>query len=460
MVFRSTPETLFLTVATIERHGLALHAPWMVSLSERENPQPTLERCLCGLVYARAMKALAGKQVDLEHMQWKTEMLDIYRHLERLDGIPFWPAKVETGAGPSLLAKAIGSPHLAKELGQWMRCAEDTGQSIEVAVNQAKTVPDASKISYTFFLEFMYSHSVIPTQQSRAERVRKTWSSYSSRSSIRQFAAYVCHRILVAQTHARVIAGDNPENEEPSATRCDTNHLLLQSARVWTYLSPESAAQIFVEWWWWWTCHRGRAGAWSQGWLWRELTPLERELSSSSISNTDVNSDHVRQGIQLLRNAFTHIQSQLTRHGAKNYLRALHACVDATAAAFDEHDPASARFDAVLLTRQPLAVLVLAQIVLSALTTDAGEHFSDKPECDAWRSLQSHARKLLLLRCSLLFGTRAPAVLQNPTSSKPAPSSKKISSEGTHTKLSDSTNAPPDTCANVEVHQVSKQFNF
>ena len=463
-LFCSSPETLLLTVATIERHGLALHAPWIPTPTEHANPKSMLGRCLCGLAYAHATKTLTGKQADLEHMQWKTEMLDIYRHLECLNSIPVCPVKVETAAGPSLLAHAIGSPHLVKELGQWMHCAENTWQSIQKTVKQVKTVPDTININYTFFLEFMCIHSVRSAPRSRADRVSRAWSSCSSRSSIRQFAASVCHRILVARMHARGIAGAKHEDEEPSATQHDTNHLLSQSARIWTHLPPESAAHIFVEWWWWWTCHRGRAGEWGRGWLWRELTSIECELSSSNIDNTDAKCDQVLQGIQLLCNAVTHIQCQLTRHGARNYLRALRTCVDATAAAFDENDPARTQFDAVLLTRQPLAVLVLAQIVLSALTTDAGDHFSDKPdrdaEADAWRSLQSHARKLLLLRCSLLCGDRAPVVVQHPSCDKPAVGSAPASSEGGSTTLKDWTQAQLDTCEDAVAHHASAKVSM
>ena len=67
--------------------------------------------------------------------------------------------------------KAIGSPHLANEIRQWIRCAELTQQNIEQRVNNAEAVPGAIDIKYTSFLEFMCIHSIRPASRSRADSV-------------------------------------------------------------------------------------------------------------------------------------------------------------------------------------------------------------------------------------------------------------------------------------------------
>ena len=112
-------------------------------------------------------------------------------------------------------------------------------------------------------------------------------------------------------------------------------------------------------------------------------------------------------GVQLLRKALAHIHNQLKRHGALAYSRALRSCVDAATAAQDEHDRCGCCWDIVSLTRRPLASLVLAQLSLLALAATGSEQTPLEAEAEAWRS--SHARKLLLLRCCLLYSPRAPS---------------------------------------------------
>ena len=142
--------------------------------------KPKLEQCLCHLVYEHVAKALARRQLsdpdtvrelELENIRWKIEMLNIYRHLWCLASKPTrGPTKVEAGSD-SFLAKAIGSPHLANEIRQWMRCAELTQQNIEQRVNNAEAVPGATDIKYISFLEFMCIHSIRPVSRSRADSV-------------------------------------------------------------------------------------------------------------------------------------------------------------------------------------------------------------------------------------------------------------------------------------------------
>ena len=253
--------------------------------------------------------------------------------------------------------------------------------------------------------------------------------------------------------HAQSIpdsSNNSNDDEQPPASKPDRPRCLSQAAKIWTHLPPQSAAQIFTEWWWWWTCHRGRTGAWARGWLWREFSPGGVNDASSE---SDIQPNQAFWGIKLLNNAVDHIRRQLQRHGVRAYSRALRSCVDATAAASDEHDPSGSRFDIVLLTRRPLAALALAQLVFSALTTAKADQVSEKTdrsaEAGAWRCLQSHARKLLLLRYCLLFSPRAPKAPKRRTSYKSAASSAERVGKGARTSRMDAAKADPGGCVDI-----------